>query len=129
LLNIYRSFSFNWGKACFKELLSPLFLYKENKIKSSPYNPSAPWSSILPIHYQFGEGGGVGGFFEIGWETKCTSHTKQTKVEIVFGHKLCGSFIKNSKGKKTRGHLILERNLSFGLPWFVSPFMHTFWVT
>ncbi len=54
---------------------------------------------------------------------------KTNKSGNFFGHKLCGSFMKNSKGKKTRGHLILERNLSFGLPWFVCPFMHTFWVT
>jgi hypothetical protein len=49
----------------------------------------------------------LGDFLRLDERPKCTSHTKQTKVEF-FLSQIVWFFYEKSKGKKTRGHLIFE---------------------
>ncbi len=91
----------------FQGIVYPLFFEKEKENLALTIQVHH-WRSILPIHYQFGEGGGVGGIFLRLDERPSVQATQNKQKWIFFGHKLCGSFMKNPKGKKTRGHLIFE---------------------
>ncbi len=104
---IFIDLCFQLRKSMFQGIAYPLSFLKEkeNLALTIQVHHEDPFS-LLTIN--LGREEGFGGFFEIGWETKCTIHTKQTKVEF-FGHKLCGSFVKNPKGKKQEDIWFLKK--------------------